>query len=221
MTFSALFRYFCRKNLEFQADPWPGPRSGGSRLAPLSAPQEALFGPFRPGYGFFGQHFGRSAPYMTTFCLFRLGYGVFWALLPVRPRHREMNVITAPDTAFFVLLFQLSRIYGASFLRLRTFFFCRVLHVFEILRVFSLFAEFAFLPDSCFLLSFGTFLTFRAFRNPVRISSLFQKMTILTIDFQLFSASRRPKSHPFFVIFTEKRDFALYAGVHAAGMRSK
>jgi hypothetical protein len=104
-------------------------------------------------------------------------------------------------------------------------FFCRVLHVFEIPRDFtiprqtnknygnSVFCHFS--PVSVF----SGFLLCRA--HAVRISSLFRKKTILTIDFQLFSASRRPKNHPFFVIFTKKRDFALYAGVHAAGMRSK
>ena len=87
----------------------------------------------------------------------------FLALLPIRPRHREMNVITAPDTAFFWLLFRLFHIYGTSFPRLRTFFFCRVLHIFEIPRVFSLFSEFRVSVGFVLFGQFWYFLNFSSF----------------------------------------------------------
>ena len=175
---------------------------------------------------------------LFTSPLFRLFFGA------VRPPGRRLFACSASDMAFFGTFAysapaqrngRHNRPGYSVFLATFSTFFASASSTFRACELFSAefctfsrFLEFshfsrnsAFSPDSCFLASFGAFLTFRAFRNPVRISSLFRKLAILTIDFQLFSAPRRPKSHPFFVIFTEKRSFALYAGVHAAGMRSK
>ena len=84
----------------------------------------------------------------------------FLALLPIRPRHREMNVITAPDTAFFWLLFRLFRIYGASFPRMRTFFFLQSSAHF---RDSSSFLTFRFFVGFVLIGQFWYFLNFSSF----------------------------------------------------------
>ena len=83
----------------------------------------------------------------------------FLALLPIRPRHREMNVITAPDTAFFWLLFRLCS-------RLRHKFFVSAnfsLQSSAHFLVFSLFAEFRVFTGFVLFGQFWYFFDFSSF----------------------------------------------------------